>query len=291
MNADDEKLLQQLGRIARTAERAPEQVQLDKLSAGELPEHELAMLQARSGDDAELSHALAAYEPLPADMTAQIAARVLAIRQEHKNDEPESDAFAAAEDDDLPSGRVVQLHGRPDAGQTRKPSVLWVGLPLSLAAAAMLWFGTNRQPSAGLPAYQLQVSGGEAEVRSAPSAVAVNIGDTNLAPVRVGRDTALHLVLRPETAAASDVSARVYLMSTAHAAVEWPAQIERAPSGALQLVLAPAPAEIDATSGALVVVGDSALIATRGAELATGKARRGDGFQRWRIPLVPGSAR
>ena len=207
---------------------------------------------------------------------------MLAITQEHGHDDAESDVFGEDEDG-TPSGRVVALHGRPQSARTRKPSVLWVGLPLSMAAAAMLWFGTSHQPSAGLPAYQLQVSGGEAEVRSAPTAV--NIGDANLTPVRVGHDTVLHLVLRPKTAAASDVSARVYLMSTAHAAVEWPAQIERAPSGALQLVLAPAPAEIDATSGALVVVGDSALIAKRGAELAIGKATRGDGFQRWRIPL------
>jgi hypothetical protein len=143
----------------------------------------------------------------------------------------------------------------------------------------LLWLAGAKQV-APIPEYALQVSA-QSEMRSAPAVV--EAGEEPVV-VRVGRSTRVHLSLRPATGVAGEVAARVYLSSGA-ALLAWPARQQVAESGALQLVLDPAPAAI-AGAQALVVVGRPQLLAARGAELARGELARGAGFQRWRVQLI-----
>jgi hypothetical protein len=104
--------------------------------------------------------------------------------------------------------------------------------------------------------------------------------------VRVGSSTRLRLALRPATAVAGEVAARVYL---AHGSelTAWPTESELAASGALQLTLKAAPGPV-ADAQARIVVGRPELLAKHGAELARGSQTTGQGYQLWRVRLASG---
>jgi hypothetical protein len=175
------------------------------------------------------------------------------------------------------TGRVVALE--PRAARARR--LAWLVLPLSAAAAALLWLAGSKQV-APIPAYDLQISGAQAETRSGPEVIDAGHGG---ADVRVGSSTQLRLALRPATSVTGEVAARVYLAHGA-ALTEWPAQSQAAESGALQLVLAGAPGPI-AGAEARIVVGRPELLAKRAAELANGSQATGPGYQIWRVHLTP----
>lgn len=266
MNGDDDKLLQELGRAVRDAERSADAQREERLSSSSLEPEELADMQARAERDGELARALDAHAPLGSDVKARISAELVAVAR-RQGAAPEEAAEAP--------GRVVALESR--SGRARRAA--WLALPLAAAAAALLWLAGSKQ-IAPIPAYDLQISGAQAEMRSGPAVIDADHGAT----VRIGQTAQLRLALRPATAVTGEIAARVYL-AYGDALIEWPVRTQQAESGALQLVLAPPPGSI-AGAEARVVVGRPELLATRAAELARGSQTIGQGWQLWRVQLA-----
>jgi hypothetical protein len=268
MNGDDDELLRELGRAVRAAERSADAQREERLSGHGLEPDELQEMQARAQRDAELARALDAHAPLDAQVKARISAELVAVAQ--RQNASAGEAAAAT------PGRVVALE--PRAARARRAA--WLVLPLSAAAAALLWLAGSRQV-APIPAYALQVSGARAEMRSGP---AVTDGADAEAAVRVGADTRLRVLLRPATAVTGEVAARVYL-ARGDALSEWPAQIQPAESGALQLVLAAPPQSVAGAEARIVVARPELLGHVE--SLARGTDARGAGYQVWRVHLAP----
>jgi hypothetical protein len=268
MNSDDDELLRELGRAVRAAERSADARREERLSSHSLEPNELQEMQARAERDAELARALDAHAPLDTQAKARISAELVAVAQRQS---ALPDAAPAAQ-----PGRVVALD--PRAARARRAA--WLVLPLSAAAAALLWLAGSRHV-APLPAYALQISGARAEMRSGPALI--DGADANAA-VRVGSDTQLRMLLRPATAVSGEVGARVYL-ARGDALRAWPAQVQPAESGALQLVLA-VPPEPVAGAEARIVVARPELLA-HAESLARGADAHGAGYQVWRVQLTP----
>jgi hypothetical protein len=279
MTADDDDLLRALGDAVRAAEHAPERAALERLSAGTLADDELADLRRRASEDPALARALEAHAPLDAATRARIAARaVAAARARGGDDEP-----AAGEDDALDGGAAVASLAAHRARRTRRAS--WAALPVvAAAAAALLWIGRGAERAPALPRYTALVSGGEARMRALPAAQ-TGSADEALPPVRVGAQTRLRVTLRPMTAiGGAPIDARVYMVG-AHGVMPWPSELQRADSGALQLLLYPPPAPLHGASAAVIVVARTAVLEQRGDELLRLPFARGADYQRWRMRL------
>jgi hypothetical protein len=270
MTGDDDELLRELGRAVRATERNDDAKREERLSSHSLAPDELADMQARAESDDELARALDAHAPLGAEVKARISAELVAVAQ-RQSALPKAAAATPA--------RVVAL--QPRAARARR--AVWLALPLCAAAAALLWLAVGLKRIAPIPAYDLVISGAQAETRSGP--VTIQAGDSQKL-VRIADDAQLHLLLRPATAVAGSVAARVYLTHDG-TLVDWPAHSQQAESGALQLVLAAAPGPI-AGSDVLIVVGRPELLAARGEALARAAQAQGEGFQRWRVRLAAG---
>src|SRR5436189_5397287 len=102
-DGDDDKLLQELGRAVRAAERSADAEREERLSSYSLAPGELEEMQGRAARDAELARALDAHAPLGEEVKARISAELVAVAQRQS---------AMPEEAEGAPGRVVALQRR-----------------------------------------------------------------------------------------------------------------------------------------------------------------------------------
>ncbi len=223
MSGDDDLLIE-LGELARDARR-PVDPRWDALARGELSDEERAALRAE--EDADALAPL--FEPLGEDFANALAAKVLAER-----------APASAK----PEGEVVSLRAR------RGARVVRYALPgIALAAAALLYVLATGDPAGepALPAYTVEVHGGDQALRGAPAA--------STERVRLSPGSRIEVVARPATPVTAPVAAEVTVRDASGATRPWTGGVEVAPSGAVRLtgtlgedlVLSPGEATLEVT--------------------------------------------
>ncbi len=290
---DDEHLLRDLGRYLRAQRRDPDGLRFERLAQEALSREEQAALEADAATDPELAVRVKAHLPLSPAVRAQIAARVLATVRANPPQADDSAASAGADalgSDAVANGPVL-LRAAGAAGELRAPRArgsaravraLWLAAPLSAAAGFFLWMASVRSPSESLPSYSLEVTGAQAELRG-PAART----DAAHAPIRVGPSTELTLVLRPASEVRGEVSAAVFLAPLTGEPVPWPAQVVKASSGALRVVLAPPPKPIVARTQARIVVADAKLLHEEGALLVRAERAQARNMQHLVLELIP----
>jgi hypothetical protein len=184
-----DQLIESLAALAREAETArPEglplaQEDVEALVQGTLPAERLAELQRDARADPDVAAALACFTPL-----------------------------AAADRDQIASKALAQVRGgERRRAAARRARLGWLSVPVLAAAAAGLallaWPG--RQPM-GLPAYDLQLTGGDAVVRGQSAQ------QPRAAAVRLWPDAAMDLVMRPESAVAGPLQASAFVRAAGH---------------------------------------------------------------------------
>jgi hypothetical protein len=197
VEADD--LLQQLGRHARgDGEAASEDDAVwERLARGELAPAEETRLRERAAADPEIARLYEAFRPLDDAVKQRIAERVAGGLRRPR--------FAPA------WRRAAMIAG-----------------PLAAAAVVVLAFQLRHtsEPSALVPEYAMDVSGGDRATRSGAPA--------ERGPVELHRASRLEIVLRPSTAVQHPVAVRAFLVQ-GNDVRQWAAPMERSPDGAVRI--------------------------------------------------------
>lgn len=215
MRHDDDKLIQALDDLIHdqdAAESLP--AALRDLSEGRLSPEEVAQLETLAGDDPAASRDLELFRPLDEAFTLQLIATA-------------DRALRATP----PVAPVIDLAAARARGRPRKRALtVGAGLVASLAAALaflLLRPADVHPPPEALPAYVLDVEGGDRAVRSAEQAA------EGTRPV-LAADSWISFVLRPRQAVDVPLAARAFVR---RGGVVQPvaSPVDAAPSGAFRL--------------------------------------------------------
>jgi len=195
VEADD--LLQQLGRHARSEAASEDDAVWERLARGELAPAEEAQLRERAAADPEVARLYEAFRPLDAAAKQRIAERV-AVGLPHPR-------FAPA---------------------WRRAAIIAGPLAAAAVVVLALRFRHPTDPSALLPEYALDVSGGDRATRSGAPA--------ERGPLELHRASRLEIVLRPATAVQRPVEVRAFLVQGTDVR-PWAPPMERSADGAVRI--------------------------------------------------------
>jgi hypothetical protein len=246
VEADD--LLQLLGRHARgDGEAAPEDdVIWERLAKGELAPAEETRLRERAAADPEIARLYEAFRPLDDAAKQRIAERVAAS---------------------LPRPRL--------ATAWRRAAIIAGPLAAAAVVVLALQLRHSANPSALLPEYALDVSGGDRATRSGTAPMG--------GPVELHRGSRLEIVLRPATAVQHPVAVRAFLVQGDQVR-RWAAPMEQSADGAVRIA-GEAGTLMDVTPGSwdlVFTVSSEASAAPDPDDVA--RAIRGEGGARpWRL--------
>jgi len=202
-----DKLLQELGRVARERQHAEARdARWESLTEGTLSEEERRELERLAEEDPSTAETYEAFKPLDAGAKERIAARL----ERQLAEEPAQEAAP-------PPARVVPI------SSSRRWRGLAPALAAMAAAAAVLVVVLPRQ-GPPLPAYTLALSS-EQGVRSGAPGPEVP---------RLGPGSQLDLLLRPEQAVEGPVEVRAFLLRPGEARA-WNPPLERSPEGAVRI--------------------------------------------------------
>ncbi|MEO1482364.1 MAG: hypothetical protein AAFU77_09690 [Myxococcota bacterium] len=172
----------------------------ERLALGELSEDERAELERRRADPAD-DLAYSAFEPLSSDTRAAVL-----------------DQAAAAIQPTRPARREATLtRGRR-----------WAAAAVASAVAIVLVLVNVGGGSGSLPAYELEVSGGDRLLRSAPA-------DSGPGPVRLSSGSSFELRLIPDERVDADLDYDTRLEDSEGQAIPWEPNVELLPAGTLSV--------------------------------------------------------
>lgn len=201
----DERLLQDLARLARTAASQDDPTpDWERLAAGELSAAEQEALRRQAETSPRAAAAWDAFRPLDAEDREALVAR---LRQEL----PTRPAPA----------RVVPLR--------RAPAWLRLGLVPTLAAAGLLVYFQPWSGPEALPPYELRLQGMTRAERSAAPP------DDASAPLVFAFGNRFELLLRPATAAHGPLEARAFVAGSAGLTALAMPDAQRSSDGALRV--------------------------------------------------------
>lgn len=225
MTSAEDPILKALAETAR--HRAEQERRLlddrwDLLAMGDLSAEEVAELRELAEQSPEGAEAFAAFAPLGGDFAARTAAAIRAERDVAKS--PAANEVVAV----LPFERKPQATPRH-----RRP---WLGaLAAAAAVAAVVAVGPilRRGTDGPLPDYDVELSGGNSEVRgeTAPSAMTEK-------PLVLTQGAPFELIVRPETPTSEPLVLRCYLVpESGGAARPFSAcdKAERSPQGSFRV--------------------------------------------------------
>lgn len=202
-----------LEELAKVAQREDPTVdpRWDALAKGSLTKEQEEELRASAERSAKEQQAFEAFRPLDDGARARFADRILASLDEAQEGSPiQGEAPAAEEPRAEPPSEAPAADVIPFPGRRRALRTILVATPLAAAAAAAVFLLRPAEKTSPVPSYELVISGGEREARSAT--------DPAVGVLRLGPGSRLTLTLRPATSVEGPIAVRGLLVQGGHIA-------------------------------------------------------------------------